>query len=269
MSFKKIISSLGLVVFLVVSLQAFVVFDPANFAQLVDNFETVTKNWDSLIGGEGIVSQFVAKLKKLEMVGQMATQAMGGEEFESIEMVDIQKYIEGAFFKDVKGIEIWKAFFSGQEKLAQVFQGLDYYNESFREEKADDPGYISFVEENIKQEREYIQNLQNLTDFIAAMRKWEQERVDKFKQYSDLIKKYAQGTGGIGHTSSLEAVGNAIRLEILKAEEQLLAVSRVMLESELKEKVMKLDKEKRHQQMIDLVDQKNREKNAVEGESEQ
>lgn len=265
---KRIISAVCLVLALGVSLQAVIVFDPGNLVQLVDNFKTVSENWDNLLGEEGVVSKFVSKLKKLEMVGQMATQAMGGEEFEAIDMIDIQKYIEGAFFKDVNGIEVWKEFFSGQAKLAQVFQGLDYYNESFREEKANDPEYIAFVEENIKQEKEYIQNLQNLTDFVASMRQWEQERVDKFKQYSDMIKKYAQGTGGIGHTSSLEAVGNAIRLEILKAEEQMLAVNRVMLESEIKERVMKMDKDKRHQQMIDSVNRRNLEKDALDMESE-
>lgn len=233
------------------------VIDLTNIAQIVDQIKNVKEFWENLNGGEGLMNKFIGKFGKMINASELTGLALGGEQLQMIDAIDIQKYLDGSFFRDIEGVDIWKDVLSSQTKLVQKYQGLEYQNVNFREDQQADPELVEYMEENLLIEKEMVQNMQNMADFIASMRKWELERAEKLKQYSDLIKKFAQGNGQYGEASNLEAVGNAIKIEILKADQQLLAVNRVMMESELKEKVVKIDMEKRYQQMKDSIQVRN------------
>jgi len=244
------------------------VIDLSSIKQICDQLVKTNNNWFQLIGGktksvggsnesEGLMGKFIAKFAKIINASDQTGAAMGDEQMKIIDPTDIQKYLDGAFFRDVQGVDIWKDILSSQTKLVQQYSGLEYQDLHVLTDQQSDPELVEYMEENSRVEKEMLQNMQNVADFIASMRKWELERAEKLKQYSDLIKKFAKGNEQYGEVSNLEALGNAIRIEIIKADQQLLAVNRVMMESELKEKVVKLDMEKRYQRMKDSIQARN------------
>lgn len=244
------------------------VIDLSSIKQICDQLVKTNNNWFQLIGGktksvggsnesEGLMGKFIAKFAKIINASDQTGAAMGDEQMKIIDPTDIQKYLDGAFFRDVQGVDIWKDILSSQTKLVQQYSGLEYQDLHVLTDQQSDPELVEYMEENSRVEKEMLQNMQNMADFIASMRKWELERAEKLKQYSDLIKKFAKGNEQYGEVSNLEALGNAIRIEIIKADQQLLAVNRVMMESELKEKVVKLDMEKRYQRMKDSIQARN------------
>lgn len=273
-----------LIIVLGVSWNAFAnmqVFDPIRFAAQISVDNVVNDYWGEF---NEKFQQGFDRFMNFRQTWLVERTTMDGDSFDLFKDItsleDLEKFLAGSFLKNDSQAEIWSDLFSRQITLAKRFQGFQE-PETVQIDTGDggikmDEELLKYKEENLRQEKALMDDLQNQVDFLADMREWENARVDKMKQYVEIAlkvteaekwknmveavkgqvnaegKQISPGLMPQPSTPKLKAVGAALELENLYLKTQQLAISRVKLENYIKEKTRDIDKKKRHKVLIDM-----------------
>lgn len=151
----------------------------------------------------------------------------------------------GAFITDKLKKDTWSDIWRRVQVLTQRFKELlnfDYIlnNPMYRQNRA----FRAFVDRNIEIEREQVKDAENLLELFTTLREIEGERLDLFRKYEDLLKKYGgihDAKTGAAQTGKLLTLTAFILLENLKADMQTNLLIRSFLEQAAKSSIWSLD----------------------------
>ena len=151
----------------------------------------------------------------------------------------------GAFITDKLKKDTWSDIWRRVQVLTRRFKELlnfDYIlnNPMYRQNRA----FRAFVDRNIEIEREQVKDVENLLELFTTLREIEGERLDLFRKYEDLLKKYGgihDPKTGAAQTGKLLTLTAFILLENLKADMQTNLLIRSFLEQAAKESIWSLD----------------------------
>lgn len=256
------------------------VFDPIRLAkqQIID--KTLNENWGTFLEK---FQQGFDRFMNFRQTWLVERTTMDGDSYDLFRDIasleDLEKFLAGPFLKNASQVEIWSDLFERQITLAKRFKGFrepeTFQIDTGEEAMEVDEELQEYKEENLRQERNLMEDLQNQVDFLADMREWENARVDKMKEYVEIALKVTEAEkwknmveaveGQVNEngkqkspglmpqpsTPKLKAVGAALELENLYVKVQQLAMARVKLENYIKEKTREIDRKKRENILVD------------------
>lgn len=219
------------------------VFDEINYL-----LQRTIQRWQKIINLDIIKNlKDFRTLQELAYVSMMV-QSMGlsGGEIVSLRPADIGEILRmGAFISDLEDRDTWSRIFKRFETLTSRFKfirdfGFVRKNPLYRQHST----YRAFVDRNLEIEEEKLQNDENLIELFTTMREIEEERLDFFSKYQDLLAQYggmSDPKTGAAQTGKLLAVLAFIQLESLKADMQTNLLVRSFLEGQVKTNVWDRD----------------------------
>lgn len=221
----------------------FPVFDELNFLM-----NRLIFNWQQWVYRDIIENlRDFRSLAELNYVAFMVKHyGLSAGELASLTPGDITEILRlGAFITDKLKKDTWHAVWKRVEGLTRRFKKLldfDYIlkNPVYLQNRA----FRAFVDRNIEIEREQVRDAENLLELFTTLREIETERLDLFRKYEDLLRKYGSvndSRTGAAQTGKLLTLMAFTLLENLKADMQTNLLIRSFLEQAAKGGIRSLD----------------------------
>ena len=150
--------------------------------------------------------------------------------------------LRGHYITDPENRDTWSFIWKQLERLSGRFPELRdfeflYKNRLYRE----NPVWRKYLDEVIESENERVDDLENLSDFLVDMRKFDSKRAWQFKLLQARADEYASR----GETGRLIALLANLSVEKVRVQMQVNLLLRIFFEQHLKGKVRKKEAAKR------------------------